>query len=34
MRARFVQLGWFFGIWGASVIVLGVISLGLRFWLA
>ncbi|HEX7855133.1 MAG TPA: DUF2474 family protein [Sphingobium sp.] len=34
MRARFVRLGWFFGIWGDSVAVLGVTSLGLRFWLA
>lgn len=34
MRAGFVRLGWFVGIWCASVAVLGLISLGLRFWLA
>jgi hypothetical protein len=27
------RLGWMVAIWAASVAVLGVVSLGLRFWL-
>jgi hypothetical protein len=27
------KLGWFVAIYGASVLVLGVVSLILRFWL-
>jgi hypothetical protein len=34
MSGRWRQLGWFVGIWAASVAVLGLVSLGLRWWLA
>ena len=27
------RLGWMVAIWAASVAVLGVVGLGLRFWL-
>ncbi|MBG6120634.1 MULTISPECIES: DUF2474 family protein [unclassified Sphingobium] len=33
MRARLVKLGWFVGIWTASVAALLLVSLGLRYWL-
>ncbi|MBU1258328.1 MAG: DUF2474 family protein [Alphaproteobacteria bacterium] len=33
MRAHLVRLGWFVGIWTASVAALLLVSLGLRYWL-
>ncbi|MYL99466.1 DUF2474 family protein [Novosphingobium sp. FGD1] len=34
MRASLAKLGWFFGIWAASVAALGLLSLILRRWLS
>lgn len=31
--ARMKQLGWFVGIWAASIVALGLISMLLRAWL-
>ena len=31
--ARAKQIGWFIAIWALSVAVLGVVSMGLRYWL-
>jgi len=33
MRASLVRLGWFMGIWLASVVGLGIVSYVLRLWL-
>lgn len=33
MRARMIRLGWFVGIWAASVVSLLLVSLILRRWL-
>jgi hypothetical protein len=33
MRGRMVRLGWFVGIWAASVAALLLVSLGMRYWL-
>ncbi|WP_081627997.1 DUF2474 family protein [Sphingobium indicum] len=33
MRGRMIRLGWFVGIWAASVATLLLVSLGLRHWL-
>jgi hypothetical protein len=33
MRNALIRLGWFVGIWAASVTALGVVSLILRVWL-
>jgi len=33
MRSRLTKLGWFVGIWVASVLALALLSLGLRYWL-
>lgn len=33
-RSRLVRLAWFFGIWAASIAVLGVVSMVLRWWLS
>ena len=30
MRARLVRLGWFVGIWAASIAALGLVSLAIR----
>lgn len=27
------RLGWFFGIWAASVVALGAVSLLIRWWI-
>jgi hypothetical protein len=32
-RGRWQRLGWFAGLWGASVAVVGLVSLLLRGWL-
>ena len=32
-RPLWRKLGWFLGIWAASVAVLGVVSLIIRYWL-
>jgi hypothetical protein len=34
MRRSLSRLGWFVGIWAASVAVLGAVSLVIRHWLA
>jgi Protein of unknown function (DUF2474) len=31
---RAKQLGWFVGIWTASVVGVGLVSLVLRYWLS
>jgi hypothetical protein len=31
--ARLKRLGWFFGIWALSVLLLGAVSMVLRSWL-
>lgn len=33
MRQAFSRLGWFVGIWAASVAALGLVAAILRFWL-
>lgn len=33
MRSAMRRIGWFVGIWGASVLSLGILSLLLRAWL-
>ncbi|CAH0352192.1 MAG: DUF2474 family protein [Pseudomonadota bacterium] len=33
MRRRMRRLGWFVGIWTASVGALLLVSMGLRYWL-
>ena len=33
MRGRMIRLGWFVGIWTASVAALLLVSLGIRHWL-
>lgn len=33
MRKGLVRLGWFAGIWAASVAALGLVSLLLKAWL-
>mgnify|MGYP003667576773 FL=1 len=33
MRKQLHQIGWFIGIWAASIAALGLLSLGLRHWL-
>ncbi|MDF0543622.1 DUF2474 family protein [Sphingobium sp. H39-3-25] len=33
MRGRMTRLGWFVGIWTASVVALLLVSLGIRYWL-
>ncbi len=33
MRASLVRLGWFMGIWLASVVGFGAVSYALRLWL-
>ena len=33
MRLSFVRLGWFVGLWAASVAVIGLVALLLRAWL-
>ena len=30
---RAKQLGWFVGLWAASVVGIGLVSLVLRYWL-
>ncbi len=34
MRRNLIRLGWFAGIWAASVAGLGAVSMILRLWLA
>ena len=34
MRGTLARLGWFIGIWAASVAALGAVSMVLRYWLA
>jgi hypothetical protein len=34
MHGSLIRLGWFVGIWTASVAALGLVSLLLRAWLA
>jgi hypothetical protein len=34
MRPALARLGWFVGIWAASVAALGLVSLLIRLWLA
>lgn len=33
MRRALTRLGWFIGIWAASVAALGAVSMVLRYWL-
>ncbi len=33
MRVLFTRLGWFVGIWAASVFALGLVASIIRFWL-
>ncbi len=33
MRESLSRLGWFIGIWVASVAVIGLVAAGIRFWL-
>lgn len=33
MREHLRRLGWFAAIWAASILALGLVSLGLRYWL-
>jgi len=33
MRQALTRLGWFFGLWAMSVLVVGAVALVIRFWL-
>jgi hypothetical protein len=33
MRGTLSRLGWFVGIWAASVVAIGLVAVFIRFWL-